>query len=149
MRAVCQRVTHARVRVDGEIIGEIGLGWCVLLGIGHDDDERTAVQLVDRIVGLRAFPDEDGRMARSAADVGAEFLVISQITLHADLSRGRRPSFTQAARPEVAAALFERFVALLRERGFTVATGRFGAMMDVEIHNHGPVTIVLSTDAWG
>jgi D-aminoacyl-tRNA deacylase len=148
MRAVCQRVTHARVVVGEEIIGQIGHGWAILLGIGAEDGEREAQDLVDRIVGLRVFEDDDGKMSRAAADIGAEFLVVSQITLHADLSRGRRPSFTKAARPELAQPLVERFVQLIRARGFTVATGRFGAMMQVEINNDGPVTIVLSTDGW-
>ncbi len=148
MRAVCQRVRWARVIVGTEIVGEIGLGWAVLLGIGSGDDEAAAAALVDQIVKLRAFDDGTGRMQRSAEDVGAQFLVVSQITLHADLSRGRRPSFVRAAPPEIAQPLVDRFVALLRERGFTVATGRFGAMMDVELCNTGPVTFVLSTDGW-
>jgi D-tyrosyl-tRNA(Tyr) deacylase len=148
MRAVCQRVTAARVTVDGEIVGEIGHGWAILLGIGAEDDERAAADLVDRIVGLRAFEDDQGKMSRSAADVGAELLVVSQITLHADFSHGRRPSFTKAARPELAERLVNHFVELIRARGFRVATGRFRAMMQVEIHNDGPVTMVLSTDGW-
>ena len=148
MRAVCQRVTGARVLVEDAVVGEIGGGWAILLGIGCDDDEHHAEDLVDRIVGLRAFEGADGKMSLAAADVGAQFLVVSQITLHADLSRGRRPSFARAARPELARPLVDRFVELLRERGFVVATGQFGAMMSVEINNDGPVTIVLSTDGW-
>jgi D-tyrosyl-tRNA(Tyr) deacylase len=148
VRAVCQRVTTARVVVDGETVGAIGAGWLVLLGVGPGDDEAIAARLVDQIAGLRVFEDEGGRMNRSAADVGAEFLIVSQFTLYADLSRGRRPGFTRAAPPSVAAPLVERFAELLRGRGFTVATGRFGAHMAVELVNDGPVTIVLSSDGW-
>jgi len=148
MRAVCQRVSYARVRVGDETIGEIGPGWAVLLGVGTDDDEAAAATLVDRIVGMRAFEDANGKMGLAAADVGAEFLVISQITLHADLSKGRRPSFNLAAPPDLARRLFHYFVSLLRDRGFRVATGQFGAMMNVELCNSGPVTMVLSTDGW-
>ena len=148
MRAVCQRVRWARVKVDEETVGEIGPGWAILLGVGRDDSASSADTLVDRIVGLRAFEGEAGKMSRSALEVGAEFLVISQITLHADLSHGRRPSFTGAAPPPIAAPLVDYFVDQLRDRGFVVATGRFGAMMEVELCNEGPVTMVLSTDGW-
>ena len=148
MRAVCQRVAWARVVVDGEIVGQIGLGWAILLGIGREDAPADADGLIDKIVGLRAFEDDAGRMNRAASDIGAEFLVISQITLHADLSHGRRPSFTRAAPPEQATRLVDYFADRLRARDFVVATGRFGAMMDVELCNDGPVTIVLSTDGW-
>ncbi len=139
-------MTRARVLVDGDEVGAIGRGWAVLLGIGQGDTEQTAADLVDRIVKLRAFPDAEGKMNLSAEDVGAEFLVVSQFTLYADLSRGRRPSFTKAAPPSLAEPLVERFAEMLRGRGFRVATGRFGAHMLVEIHNDGPVTFVLSTD---
>ncbi len=145
MRAVIQRVTRASVTVDGEVVGSIGHGWAILLGVGPQDDESAAAKLVDTVVKLRAFEDENGKMNRSALDVGAEVLVVSQFTLYADLSRGRRPSFTSAAPPEMAERLVERFVALVRAQGLKVATGRFGAMMDVEILNNGPVTFVLST----
>ena len=150
MRAVIQRVKWARVSIAGEIVGAIGAGWTILLGIGREDDEPAARELIDQIVKLRAFEDDTGRLQFSAEDVRAEILVVSQITLHGDLSRGRRPSFAPAAAPELAQSLFDRFVELLRERGFTVATGRFGAMMDVELCNDGPVTFVLSTpgDGW-
>jgi D-tyrosyl-tRNA(Tyr) deacylase len=148
MRAVCQRVRWARVVIDGDVVGQIGVGWTILLGIGGEDDEAAAERMVDRIVKLRAFEDERGRMQRSAEDIGAEFLIVSQITLHADLSHGRRPSFSHAAPPALAQPLVDRFAALLRGRGFTVATGRFGAMMDVELCNDGPVTFVLSSDGW-
>lgn len=148
MRLVAQRVSRARVSVDGAEIGAIGLGWTILLGVGADDDDAAAESLVDQITELRAFDDGSGRMNLNAREVGGEFLVVSQITLHADTSRGRRPSFTKAAPRDLAIRLVERFVELLRSRGFRVQTGRFGAMMDVELSNQGPVTIVLSTDAW-
>jgi D-tyrosyl-tRNA(Tyr) deacylase len=148
MRVVLQRVRQARVLVDGAEIGAIGRGWAVLLGIGPDDTEAEAARLVEKIVTLRAFEDEAGKMNLSALDIGAEFLVVSQFTLYADLARGRRPSFTGAAPPDRAAPLVERFAALLHQRGFRVVTGRFGAHMLVEIHNDGPVTFVLATDPW-
>jgi D-tyrosyl-tRNA(Tyr) deacylase len=149
VRAVCQRVSRARVAVDGETVGQIGTGWAILLGVGPADGEAEAAWLVDRIAGLRAFDDRDGKMNLAAADVGAAFLVVSQFTLYADLSRGRRPGFSGAAPPAVAAPLVERVAALLRARGLTVETGRFGATMEVELTNHGPVTIVLTSDGWG
>ena len=148
MRAVCQRVRWARVLVEGEVVGAINYGWAILLGVGGEDDEASAASLVHQIVELRAFDDASGRMNLAARDIQAEFLVISQITLHADTSRGRRPSFTKAAPRELAIRLVDHFAQLLRDRGFRVATGRFGAMMDVELSNDGPVTIVLSTDGW-
>ena len=146
MRAVCQRVTQARVRVDGEVIGEIGVGWLVLLGVGPSDDDATAARMADKIVGLRVFEDEAGKMNRSVADVGGSVLVVSQFTLYADTSRGRRPGFTGAAPPAVAEPLVTRFAEIVHERGLTVATGRFGAMMEVALVNHGPVTIVLTDE---
>jgi D-tyrosyl-tRNA(Tyr) deacylase len=146
MRAVCQRVSQASVRVDGEVVGEIGLGWLVLLGVGPNDDEATAARLADKIVGLRIFEDESGKMNRALGDVGGAMLVISQFTLYADTSRGRRPGFTGAAPPTVAEPLVARFAELVRERGLTVATGRFGALMEVGLVNHGPVTIVLTDE---
>ena len=149
MRAVCQRVSRARVVVEGETVGRIGRGWAILLGVGPGDDEAVAARLVDQIAGLRVFEDAGGKMNLAAAEVGAQFLVVSQFTLYADLSRGRRPGFSRAAAPAVAAPLVERFAELLRERGFEVATGRFGAGMAVELTNDGPVTIVLSSDGWG
>jgi D-tyrosyl-tRNA(Tyr) deacylase len=134
------------VRVESEAVGSIGRGWLILLGIGPSDDEPAVARLVDRIAGLRVFADEAGRMNLAATDVGAEFLVVSQFTLYADTSRGRRPGFTGAAPPAVAEPLVDRTVAMLRERGFTVATGRFGVDMAVELVNDGPVTIVLGDD---
>jgi len=147
MRAVCQRVSRARVTVEGEVVGEIGLGWLVLLGVGPNDDDVVAVRLADKIVGLRVFEDEAGKMNRSVLDVGGSVLLVSQFTLYADLSRGRGPCFTGAAPPAIAEPLVERVAELIRERGLTVATGRFGALMDVELTNRGPVTIVLTDEA--
>ncbi|HZO25632.1 MAG TPA: D-aminoacyl-tRNA deacylase [Chloroflexota bacterium] len=147
MRAVCQRVSQASVTVEGEVVGEIGQGWLVLLGVGPNDDEAVAARMADKVVGLRVFEDEAGKMNRSVADVGGSLLVVSQFTLYADTSRGRRPGFTGAAPPAVAEPLVERFAELVRARGLTVATGRFGATMEVELVNHGPVTIVLTDEA--
>jgi D-tyrosyl-tRNA(Tyr) deacylase len=143
MRAVLQRVTQARVTVDGEGVGEIGRGWLVLLGVGHGDTETAAIALADKAAGLRCFEDDEGKTNLSAADVGAQWLVVSQFTLLADVSRGRRPGFTHAAPPEVAATRVERFAARLLELGFNVASGRFGAHMQVSLVNDGPFTIVL------
>jgi len=139
-------VREARVRVDDEIVGEIGAGWMVLLGVGPNDDDAMAARMADKIVGLRIFEDEAGKMNLSALDVQADVLVVSQFTLYADTSRGRRPGVTGAAPPALAEPLVERVVQLIRDRGLTVATGRFGAMMDVELINHGPVTIVLADE---
>jgi D-tyrosyl-tRNA(Tyr) deacylase len=149
MRAVCQRVSRASVTVDGEVAGEIGVGWLVLLGVGPNDDETAAARMADKIVGLRVFADEAGKMNRSVVDIGGEVLVVSQFTLYADTSRGRRPGFTGAAPPAVAEPLVTRFAEIVRERGVRVATGRFGAMMEVELVNHGPVTIVLTDEPGG
>jgi D-tyrosyl-tRNA(Tyr) deacylase len=148
VRAVCQRVSQASVAVDGEVVGAIGRGWLILLGVGPEDHETTAAWLVDKIAGLRVFDDPAGKMNLAAADVGAEFLLVSQFTLYADTARGRRPGFSRAAPPAAAAPLVERCAELLRARGFPVATGRFGASMAVSLTNDGPVTIVLSTDGW-
>ena len=147
MRAVCQRVSRASVTVDGEVVGEIGQGWLVLLGVGPTDDEAVAARMADKIVGLRVFGDEAGKMNRSVADVGGSLLVVSQFTLYADTSRGRRPGFTGAAPPALAEPLVERFAEIVRGRGLRVATGRFGAIMEVSLVNHGPVTIVLTDEA--
>ncbi len=146
MRAVCQRVSRARVSADGEVLGEIGTGWTVLLGVGPNDDSSVAARLADKIAGLRVFEDEAGKMNLSVQDVGGAVLLISQFTLYADVSRGRRPGFSGAAAPSVAEPLVNHVAELLRERGLIVATGRFGAMMDVELTNHGPVTIVLADE---
>lgn len=148
MRAVCQRVSLARVSVGGEVVGAIGRGWAILVGVGPGDGECQAAWLVDKIVGLRVFEDQAGKMNLSAADVAAQVLVVSQFTLYADTSRGRRPGFTGAAPPALAAPLIERIAQLLRERGLGVETGRFGAAMALDLINDGPVTIVLSSDGW-
>ncbi len=147
MRALLQRVSSAAVTVEGEIVGEIGFGWLILVGVGHDDDESTADWLVDRVAGLRCFEDAQGKTNLSASDVGAEMLVVSQFTLYADTSRGRRPGFSAAAPPEPANALVEHVAQGLRSRGFRVATGRFGAHMRVQLTNEGPFTIWLDSAA--
>jgi D-aminoacyl-tRNA deacylase len=146
MRAVCQRVSRANVTVDGNVVGEIGPGWLVLLGVGPNDDEATAARMADKVVGLRVFEDEAGKMNRSVLDVGGSVLVVSQFTLYADTSRGRRPGFTGAALPAVAEPLVTRFADLVRERGLQVESGRFGAHMAVELVNDGPVTIVFDEE---
>jgi D-tyrosyl-tRNA(Tyr) deacylase len=145
VRAVLQRVTDARVVVDGTTVGEIGRGWLVLLGVGQADTEATAEGLADKAAGLRCFEDAAGKTNLSAADVGAEWLLVSQFTLYADVTRGRRPGFTNAAPPALAEALVARFGARLTELGFQVEQGRFGAHMQVELVNDGPFTIWLET----
>jgi D-tyrosyl-tRNA(Tyr) deacylase len=143
MRAVCQRVAEARVRVGGETVGEIGPGLCVLLGVARADGEDAAVRLAAKIARLRIFPDAEGRFDRSVLDVAGAALVVSQFTLLADTAKGNRPSFTEAAPPELAEPLYERFCAELRTLGVPVAQGVFGAKMALELVNDGPVTIVL------
>jgi D-tyrosyl-tRNA(Tyr) deacylase len=144
VRAVAQRVTHARVTVAGEVVGAIDSpGLCVLVGVTHSDSLPTAKALAGRLWNLRVFDDEDGRMNRSAADLGAPLLVVSQFTLYADTSKGRRPSYVAAAPGPIAEPLVDAVVAELRELGATVACGRFGAEMLVELANDGPVTILL------
>jgi D-tyrosyl-tRNA(Tyr) deacylase len=145
MRALLQRTTGARVRVDDEIVGEIGNGLVVLVGVGPDDDEATADALARRITELRIFDDEAGKTNLSLLDVGGAALVVSQFTLYADTRRGRRPGFTGAAAPELANRLYLRVAAALRELGVEVAIGRFGAVMQVELVNDGPFTIWLDT----
>ena len=145
MRLVVQRVSSAAVRIDGEVVGQIERGAVVLLGIGAGDDDALADRMADKLSGLRYYPDADGRTNLTVADVDGSFLVISQFTLYADLRRGRRPGFTDAALPEVAEPLVDRFVERLRGQGHEVATGRFGAMMDVELVNDGPFTLVLDS----
>ncbi len=142
MRAVIQRVARASVTVDDEVVGAIGPGLLVLLGVGHDDGNAEAKALVDKMLGLRIFPDAESKMNLSVADIGGSILVVSQFTLLADIRKGRRPSFTAAAAPEQAAALVDDVVGLIAAHGVPVATGSFGAMMDVELLNAGPVTIV-------
>lgn len=146
MRLVIQRVTRAAVRVAGVPVAAIDAGAVVLVGIGTDDDTATVDRMADRVAGLRYFADEAGRTNRSIAEVGGSFLVVSQFTLYADTRRGRRPGFTDAAAPEIAELLVERFAARLAEAGLPVATGRFGATMELELVNDGPFTLLLDTD---
>jgi D-tyrosyl-tRNA(Tyr) deacylase len=143
MRLVLQRVKSARVLVAGHAIAEIGTGFVILLGIGPGDGEAQARTLSEKITSLRIFEDEQGKMNRSVMDVGGQALVVSQFTLYADTRKGRRPSFTDAALPEVARPIVERFAEMLRELGIPTQTGKFGAHMLVEIANDGPVTIWL------
>ncbi len=145
MRAILQRVTHGQVTIAGRTSGAIHAGLVILLGVGNDDTETELDLLVNKIVNLRIFADADGKFNLSALDVKAELLVVSQFTLYADFRKGRRPIFTDAARPEVAAPLCDLFVEKLRALGCQVETGEFGADMLVEIHNDGPVTIWLDT----
>lgn len=143
MRIVVQRVTKASVSVDGKVVGHIGPGLLVLLGVARDDGEKQARFLASKVANLRIFADEQSKFNLSALQVGAEALVVSQFTLYGDARKGRRPSFSKAAPPEIAEPLVEAFVAFLEEEGLHVETGIFGAMMLVEIHNDGPVTIIL------
>ena len=145
MRAVLQRVSTARVTVDGRRIGAIGKGLLVLLGIAAADQESDADWLLDKLVDLRIFENEDGKFDRSLRDVNGELLVVSQFTLLADTRKGRRPSFSAAAPPEQAVPLYQHLVARARAQGLTVATGEFGARMQVELVNDGPVTVVLDS----
>ncbi|HEY5478868.1 MAG TPA: D-aminoacyl-tRNA deacylase [Gaiellaceae bacterium] len=143
MRAVVQRVARARVSEDGRLLGEVTGGLCVLLGVARGDKESMATRLARKLARLRIFPDDEGRFSHSARDVGGSALVISQFTLIADASKGNRPSFSGAAPADLAEPLYERFCDALRAEGVPVATGRFGALMQVELVNDGPVTIVL------
>ena len=145
MRALIQRVTHAAVTVDGETIGAIERGFLVLLGVTHGDGAREVDWLARKVAGLRVFDDADGKMNLALADVGGAALVVSQFTLYGDASRGRRPDFLQAARPEQAEPLVEAFVAGLRAAGIPVETGRFRAAMQVSLVNDGPVTLLIDT----
>ncbi len=147
MRVVLQRVSRAAVRVEGRVTGSIGLGFLVLAGFAPTDTEERLAWMADKILGLRLFGDAAGKMNLALAEVKGGLLVVSQFTLYADVQKGRRPSFIEAAPPEIAVPLYERFVALLKERGAGsgtgVETGQFGAMMEVELVNDGPVTLVL------
>ena len=146
MRAVLTRVKHASVSVDGKIIGQIGEGFLVLLGVTHEDTEAQAEKLADKLTGLRIFEDENEKMNRSLTDVGGQLLIVSQFTLYANCKKGRRPEFLAATRPEVAIPLYEKFVQLCRDKGFHTETGEFGAYMQVDSLNDGPLTIILDTD---
>jgi len=145
LRAVVQRVHEASVSVDGQTIGAIGQGLLLFLGVDLDDDERDAAMMAEKVAGLRCFEDEASKFNRSVEDVRGGVLAISQFTLHGDCRKGRRPSFTQAARPEQAFPLYEAVVRLLRERGLCVETGSFGAHMEVASINDGPVTLLIDT----
>ena len=143
MRVLLQRVSRAEVRVDGRVSGQIGAGFCLLVGFTHGDGEEHVTWMADKVLGLRLFGDAEGKMNLALSDVNGALLVVSQFTLYGDAQKGRRPSFIDAARPELAEPLYQRFVAALRERGARVETGEFGAMMEVELVNDGPVTLWL------
>jgi D-tyrosyl-tRNA(Tyr) deacylase len=143
MRAILQRVSKGSVSVDGKLVADIGLGYVVLLGVGHDDTQEKARELAEKTVYLRVFGDDEGKMNRSLLDVAGEMIVVSQFTLHADTSRGRRPSFINAAKPELAEPLVDYFIEQVRGFGVQVQSGIFGAHMVVDIQNDGPVTITL------
>ena len=145
MRLVIQRVSNASVEVDGEIVGAIGYGLLILAGISEGDDEATAQRMATKAAELRIFPDEDGRFNRSLLDTGGEALVVSQFTLYGDTRKGRRPSFNDAAPPDIAEPLVRAYVDALREHGVTVAQGRFGAHMLVSSTNDGPVTLIIDS----
>lgn len=145
MRVVVQKVTEASVSVDGEIIGEIGMGFMLLVGIGKDDAQEDAHYLARKVSNLRVFEDEEGKMNRSLKDVDGAILSISQFTLFADTKKGNRPSFTNAAAPEIGEALYQEFNELLRAEGFSVVSGKFGAHMAVALINDGPVTILIDS----
>ena len=143
MRVVLQRVSRAKVTVDGRVTGQIGRGLLLLTGFTDGDTEDALAWMAEKVIGLRIFPDDEGKMNRSVEDVDGGLLVVSQFTLYGDTRKGRRPSFIEAARPEVAIPLYERFLQMLRDTGRPVQTGEFGAMMDVELVNEGPVTLIL------
>ena len=145
MKAVVQRVSESSVTIDNEVAGKIGAGLLVLLGVAVEDTEKEADYLAEKIINLRIFSDENGKMNLSLHDIGGEMLVVSQFTLLGDCRKGRRPSFIAAAGPEMGNALYAYFVDYMRQKGITVATGRFGAMMDVSLVNDGPVTLILES----
>ena len=146
MRAVVQRVSEASVRIEGEIVGKIGRGFLILLGVTQGDAPELCSYLAEKCAGLRIFTDDNGKMNLSLKDVGGEVLVVSQFTLYGDCSKGKRPSFIAAAKPDLAIPMYERFIAELMDQGLHVETGRFGADMQVSLINDGPVTILLDTD---
>jgi D-aminoacyl-tRNA deacylase len=143
MRVVLQRVSSASVTIDGRVAGAIGRGFCLLVGFTHGDTPAQVDWMAEKIAGLRLFSDSEGKMNLGLDEVDGALLVVSQFTLYGDSAKGRRPSFIDAARPELAIPLYERFLEVLRRRGLTVAAGEFGADMQVEIHNDGPVTLIL------
>lgn len=145
MRAVVQRVSRAEVRIDGAVVGRIGCGLCALVAAGSDDGDADVAYLVEKLVHLRVFADEAGHMNRALGEVGGALLVVSQFTLFGDCRKGRRPSFVQAMAPEPAEVLYDKFVAAARATGIPVETGRFRAMMDVELVNDGPVTLLIDS----
>jgi D-tyrosyl-tRNA(Tyr) deacylase len=145
MRALIQRVSKASVSIDGETVGKIGKGIVILLGVTHDDSEKDADYLAEKCVNLRIFEDENGKMNLSTIDVGGSALIVSQFTLYGDTRKGRRPSYTDAALPEKAIPLYEYFIEKVKAVGLEVATGRFGASMNVDIHNQGPVTLMVES----
>lgn len=146
MRAVLTRVKHASVTIDGALHSQIGEGFLILLGITHSDTEAQAVKLADKLCSLRIFEDENEKMNRGLEDVGGSLLIVSQFTLYGNCKKGRRPEFLSAARPETAIPLYERFVQLCRDKGFPVETGVFGANMQVDSLNDGPLTLVVDTE---
>lgn len=143
MRVLLQRVSRAEVRIDGRISGRVGRGFCLLVGFTHGDGPEQVEWMAEKVIGLRLFGDDEGKMNLSLEDVGGALLVVSQFTLYGDARKGRRPSFIDAARPEEAELLYDTFVERLRARGAHVETGEFGAMMDVDLVNDGPVTLLL------
>lgn len=145
MRVVIQRVTKAQVSVEGNVIGKIKEGLLILLGITHGDNQKDAKWLVNKISGLRIFSDENGKMNRSIEDIEGEILLISQFTLYGDARKGRRPSFIEAAKPDIAVPLYNKFIDLVREKNIKISTGEFGADMKVELLNDGPVTMIIDS----
>ncbi|WP_239615234.1 D-aminoacyl-tRNA deacylase [Cohnella mopanensis] len=145
MKVVLQRVSEAKVTVEGEVVGQIGAGLMLLVGVGQEDTEQDLVWMADKLAGLRIFEDEAGKMNLSVEDVNGAILSVSQFTLYGDCRKGKRPNFMGAARPELAESLYEQFNERLRARGLQVETGRFGAMMDVSLVNDGPVTLILDS----
>ena len=145
MKAILQRVSSSKVSIDNKVIGQIGQGLNILLGVGQEDDESILPKFVEKIVNMRIFADEAGKMNKSILDIKGEILLISQFTLYADVSGGRRPSFTKAGSPEKAKAIYEQVIELIRGYGVKVETGEFGGYMAVDIHNDGPTTIILDS----
>jgi D-tyrosyl-tRNA(Tyr) deacylase len=146
MRIVAQRVKQAKVEIDGQIKGQINDGWLVLLGITHNDEESHLSTLLEKLINLRAFADSNGKMNLNLLQTGGSLLVVSQFTLYADFSSGRRPSFTAAASPDAAKLLYEKFIALAAAKGINTQSGQFGANMEITLLNSGPVTFVLDSD---